>query len=192
MTLASYNYTAMAQYLEGYWSNYNPAYRSFAGGGGDCTNFVSQALYAGGTLRTMLIGPDVRVAWRTLSLTLLVTVVGCSNPPPSEEQVTIFARQYVDAINAGEAGKLSKLLNNPAQPNDAVDRLAEASGGPWALTDTKTAELSPNYFKATLDVRSAQSRRVWSLSLGLVDGRFVVGPLKSSGETGASTASPSR
>ena len=43
-----YNYNAMADYLEKYWSNYNPAYRSFAGAGGDCTNFVSQALRAGG------------------------------------------------------------------------------------------------------------------------------------------------
>ena len=47
-TRSGYNYQAMATYLEKYWSNYNPAYRSFAGKGGDCTNFVSQALRAGG------------------------------------------------------------------------------------------------------------------------------------------------
>lgn len=43
-----YNYSAMAAYLERYWSNYNPAYRNFNNQGGDCTNFVSQALKAGG------------------------------------------------------------------------------------------------------------------------------------------------
>lgn len=43
-----YNYDAMAKYLEKYWKNYNPAYRSFNDAGGDCTNFVSQALRAGG------------------------------------------------------------------------------------------------------------------------------------------------
>lgn len=43
-----YNYSAMASYLEKYWSNYNTAYRDFSGKGGDCTNFVSQALRAGG------------------------------------------------------------------------------------------------------------------------------------------------
>lgn len=43
-----YNYAAMASYLERYWNKYNPAYRSFKGNGGDCTNFVSQALRAGG------------------------------------------------------------------------------------------------------------------------------------------------
>lgn len=42
---AGYNYAAMASYLERYWSNYNPDYRRFDN---DCTNFVSQALRAGG------------------------------------------------------------------------------------------------------------------------------------------------
>lgn len=45
---SGYNYPAMAAYLERYWSNYNPAYRNFNNQGGDCTNFVSQALKAGG------------------------------------------------------------------------------------------------------------------------------------------------
>ncbi len=35
-------------YIDTYWKNYNPAYPSFASGGGDCANFVSQILYAGG------------------------------------------------------------------------------------------------------------------------------------------------
>lgn len=44
----SYSYSSMATYLETYWQNYNPNYRDFSGSGGDCTNFVSQALRAGG------------------------------------------------------------------------------------------------------------------------------------------------
>lgn len=47
-TSGGYNYTAMANYLEKYWKNYNTSYRDFSGKGGDCTNFVSQALRAGG------------------------------------------------------------------------------------------------------------------------------------------------
>ncbi|GAU65762.1 hypothetical protein SSP35_02_01290 [Streptomyces sp. NBRC 110611] len=44
-----YDYAAMAAYAEKYWKNYNPAYRAYSlGAGGDCTNFVSQALKAGG------------------------------------------------------------------------------------------------------------------------------------------------
>ena len=37
-----------ATYADTYWQSYNPAWPSFAKKGGDCTNFVSQALYAGG------------------------------------------------------------------------------------------------------------------------------------------------
>ncbi|MCX5380815.1 amidase domain-containing protein [Streptomyces sp. NBC_00091] len=46
-TGGAYDYAAMAKYAEKYWSNYNPAYRKFNGAGGDCTNFISQALNAG-------------------------------------------------------------------------------------------------------------------------------------------------
>lgn len=41
----TYNGTAAANYADKYWSNYNPNYPSFSD---DCTNFVSQSLYAGG------------------------------------------------------------------------------------------------------------------------------------------------
>ncbi|MCA6091212.1 amidase domain-containing protein [Streptomyces sp. SCA3-4] len=45
---SGYNYAAMAAYAEKYWRNYNPEYRKFNSAGGDCTNFISQALKAGG------------------------------------------------------------------------------------------------------------------------------------------------
>ncbi|MFJ4339733.1 amidase domain-containing protein [Streptomyces sp. NPDC088915] len=50
LTGGEYDYKAMAAYAEKYWSNYNPAYPNFngSGAGGDCTNFVSQSLKAGG------------------------------------------------------------------------------------------------------------------------------------------------
>ncbi|WP_406445821.1 amidase domain-containing protein [Streptomyces sp. NBC_01613] len=47
-TGTTYNYAAMAAYAEKYWRNYNTAYRRYNGAGGDCTNFLSQSLYAGG------------------------------------------------------------------------------------------------------------------------------------------------
>ncbi|MFE1772757.1 amidase domain-containing protein [Streptomyces sp. NPDC059008] len=45
-----YRYNAMAAYATKYWNSYNPDYPDFsgAGSGGDCTNFVSQSLKAGG------------------------------------------------------------------------------------------------------------------------------------------------
>lgn len=45
---AGYSYSAMAKYAEKYWKNYNSSYRKFNNVGGDCTNFISQALRAGG------------------------------------------------------------------------------------------------------------------------------------------------
>ncbi|PZG93274.1 hypothetical protein C1I97_28940 [Streptomyces sp. NTH33] len=47
---SGYDYKAMADYAAKHWNNYNKDYPDFdgAGAGGDCTNFVSQALKAGG------------------------------------------------------------------------------------------------------------------------------------------------
>lgn len=45
LALSSLNRTWIVSYAVKYWSNYNTAYRSF---GNDCTNFASQAVYAGG------------------------------------------------------------------------------------------------------------------------------------------------
>jgi hypothetical protein len=45
IALAYYDYVAMANYALTYVYNYNWAYRSFSH---DCTNFISQAMYAGG------------------------------------------------------------------------------------------------------------------------------------------------
>lgn len=44
----SYNRIAARDYAYKYWSSYNPAYTSYKGNGGDCANFVSQCLHAGG------------------------------------------------------------------------------------------------------------------------------------------------
>lgn len=43
-----YDRSKAKAYIDAYWKNYNPEYPSFQNGGGDCTNFVSQVLYAGG------------------------------------------------------------------------------------------------------------------------------------------------
>ena len=44
----SYNASAAVDYARQYWNNYNPAYTNYNSVGGDCANFVSQCLYAGG------------------------------------------------------------------------------------------------------------------------------------------------
>jgi hypothetical protein len=45
---SNYNRSKAKQYIDTYWKNYNTSYPSFHLGGGDCANFVSQVLYAGG------------------------------------------------------------------------------------------------------------------------------------------------
>lgn len=44
----NYNRIAVRDYAYKYWSSYNPAYTSYKGNGGDCANFVSQCIHAGG------------------------------------------------------------------------------------------------------------------------------------------------
>ncbi|MEU6866670.1 amidase domain-containing protein [Streptomyces sp. NPDC046876] len=63
MTGGAYDYAAMAKYAEKYWSSYNPAYRKFSGAGGDCTNFISQALNAGGWKPVPGSSSDYRNWW---------------------------------------------------------------------------------------------------------------------------------
>ncbi|MFD9003467.1 amidase domain-containing protein [Streptomyces sp. NPDC059582] len=50
LTGGALDYKAMATYAEKYWNKYNTAYPDYNGhgAGGDCTNFVSQSLKAGG------------------------------------------------------------------------------------------------------------------------------------------------
>lgn len=44
----TYSPDGAAAYADTYWSNYNPAYSDYNSIGGDCANFVSQAIHAGG------------------------------------------------------------------------------------------------------------------------------------------------
>ena len=44
----SYNPGAAISYARSHCNNYNPAYNNYKGRGGDCANFVSQCMHAGG------------------------------------------------------------------------------------------------------------------------------------------------
>ncbi|MBZ4320954.1 amidase domain-containing protein [Streptomyces huiliensis] len=60
---AGVDYQAMAAYTEKYWRNYNPSYRKFNDAGGDCTNFLSQGLKAGGWKPETGSADDYRKWW---------------------------------------------------------------------------------------------------------------------------------
>ncbi|MGW7194713.1 amidase domain-containing protein [Streptomyces chryseus] len=72
------DYAAMGAYTEKYWSRYNPAYPSYdsAGAGGDCTNFVSQALKAGGWKHAPGSWDDYRKWWTDPKLGNTLSFVG--------------------------------------------------------------------------------------------------------------------
>jgi hypothetical protein len=60
VTLASADKWSIANYAATYWSSYNPAYQTQSN---DCTNFVSQALRAGGWADTAHVDPDNVGSW---------------------------------------------------------------------------------------------------------------------------------
>nr|WP_322723658.1 amidase domain-containing protein [Streptomyces phyllanthi] len=63
LTGGTYNYAAMATYTEKYWKNYNPAYRKYNSLGGDCTNYLSQGLLAGGWKQISTVTPEEYDTW---------------------------------------------------------------------------------------------------------------------------------
>lgn len=63
LTGGAYNYRAMATYTEQYWKNYNPAYRKYNAAGGDCTNYLSQGLLAGGWKQISTVTPEEYDTW---------------------------------------------------------------------------------------------------------------------------------
>ncbi|WP_327346186.1 amidase domain-containing protein [Streptomyces europaeiscabiei] len=63
LTGGAYNYKAMASYTEQYWRNYNPAYRKYNSAGGDCTNYLSQGLLAGGWTQISKVTPEEYDTW---------------------------------------------------------------------------------------------------------------------------------
>ncbi|WP_328222920.1 amidase domain-containing protein [Streptomyces sp. NBC_00310] len=63
LTGGAYNYNAMATYTEKYWKNYNSAYRKYNAAGGDCTNYLSQGLLAGGWKQISTVTPEEYDTW---------------------------------------------------------------------------------------------------------------------------------
>ncbi|MEE1837054.1 amidase domain-containing protein [Streptomyces sp. SP17KL33] len=63
LTGGAYDYKAMATYTEKYWKNYNPAYRKYNAAGGDCTNYLSQGLLAGGWKQISTVTPEEYDTW---------------------------------------------------------------------------------------------------------------------------------
>ena len=59
----TYDYQAMASYTEKYWKTYNTEYRKYNAAGGDCTNYLSQGLLAGGWKQISTVTPEEYDTW---------------------------------------------------------------------------------------------------------------------------------
>jgi Putative amidase domain len=92
---SGYSGAAAAAYADTYWQSYNQAWPSFANSGGDCTNFVSQALLAGGI--TMRLSPPNSgdAAWYMVKTKHRWTYAA---PWVNAQDNSIFALQHLPGV----------------------------------------------------------------------------------------------
>jgi cell wall-associated NlpC family hydrolase len=117
----TYNRAAAIQYADTYWSTYNSAYPSFATKGGDCTNFVSQALYAGGVPMHTSPTYSGTAAWymlqnRKKSYSYSVSWINVMSNMAFLQQ-SLGATKIADVMGAGPGQLVS---DGDAQPGDVV------------------------------------------------------------------------
>ncbi|MBS6475565.1 MAG: amidase domain-containing protein [Clostridiales bacterium] len=82
-TNSSYNRAESVKYANKYWQNYNSNYPNYDSAGGDCTNFVSQCVHAGGV--PMKTGGTTDAYWHYTS---------GSNRSPSWTDADFFMRHW--------------------------------------------------------------------------------------------------
>jgi hypothetical protein len=92
----AYDGAAAAAYADTYWQNYSSAWPSFANRGGDCTNFVSQALYSGGIAMRTSPAYSGDAAWYMLPKTGRRWTY--SLPWINAQDQSIFALRYLAGV----------------------------------------------------------------------------------------------
>lgn len=137
----AYNGSAAAQYADTYALTYNSAYPSFANSGGDCTNFVSQALYGGnpGTGGPNVGGLAMRLATQGYSGNAAWYIV-----KTGKHGSWSYAAPWVNAQDN------SIFLHN--DPKIGAGQIASAYGlGPGVLANTKASQGDVVYYDWTSD-----------------------------------------
>lgn len=112
MTVFNYNRIAAIRYASKWAYGRNPAYYNFNGIGGDCTNFVSQCVYAGAGV--MNYTPDV--GWYYISP---------ENRAAAWTGVEYFYNFFINNSSVGPFAKLSDI--NSILPGDVI-QLGNAEG----------------------------------------------------------------
>lgn len=108
--MPEYDRRAAVEYARRWALGRNPAYMSLNGIGGDCTNFCSQCLYAGGCVMNYTPdfgwyyrSPEDRAAAWTGVTYLYEFLVGHNGPGPLAEEVLAEQTQPGDIIQLGRA-----------------------------------------------------------------------------------------
>ncbi|HZU14839.1 MAG TPA: amidase domain-containing protein [Chloroflexota bacterium] len=149
---SGYSGTAAASYADTYWSNYNPAWPSFANSGGDCTNFVSQALYAGGIAMRTSPTYSGNAAWYMIKVHNRWSY---SNPWVNAQDDSVFLEQHLTGIKVVAtiygAAPGQTVSDGDAQPGDVVlydwnnDGTFDHEAIVTASDGTKNADGTTNY-----------------------------------------------
>src|SRR5215831_1711499 len=92
----AYDGASAAAYADTYWQNYNPVWPSFANQGGDCANFVSQALYSGGIAMRRSPSYSGNAAWYMVRNSRHRWTY--SLPWINVQDQSIFALQYLPGV----------------------------------------------------------------------------------------------
>jgi hypothetical protein len=148
---SGYNGAAAAAYADTYWQSYNPAWPSFANSGGDCTNFVSQALYAGGIAMRTSPPYSGDAAWYMLKSKRRWSYAA---PWVNAQDNSIFALQHLPGVkqvasyygiapgqmvadNAGQGDIVLYDFNNDGvYDHEAI--VTASDGTSWDLVDAHT------------------------------------------------------
>lgn len=85
---SNFNITDACAYAEKYALKANPKYKSFDGIGGDCTNFISQILYAGGVKQTNTWKPYTNPWVRVEEIYLYLTTQNLATKLPNEKSLS--------------------------------------------------------------------------------------------------------
>ena len=85
---SNFNITEACAYAETFALKPNPNYKSFEGTGGDCTNFASQILYAGGIKQTKAWAPYTNPWIRVEDLYLYLTTQELGTKLPNENSLS--------------------------------------------------------------------------------------------------------
>ncbi len=116
--VSGYNPSAAAEYAKKWWDGFNPEFTNYAGQGGDCANFVSQCLHAGGLAYSENVwAPDKPAFIGCNSMKKYLTSIGgvfVENPSADDLSVGDIVYYYSNSKKCW--GHVSLVVSNNGTP----------------------------------------------------------------------------